>query len=114
MNKPTSICLMNACLPGILLALASCASQKQEALPAPTAAVKEEVKPQEPAVEPEVGLPMVDQGFRMPEMLSLPNEGEFRATNPVLPKPATAGAVISRPPTDPPSRVKPTETPAAE
>jgi len=55
---------------------------------------------------PTTGLP--DDGIRMPEMLDLPSEGDFRASNPGLSKPTgQGGAVVSRPPTDPPSRVKP-------
>ena len=49
-----------------------------------------------------------DEGPRLPgNLLDMPGEGEFRATNPVDPKADNSGAVISHPPTDPPSRVKP-------
>jgi len=74
------------------------------------APVKKKVEPQVEALAvpelPLTGLP--DDGIRMPEMLNMPSDGEFRATNPALPKTSgETGAVISRPPTDPPSRVKP-------
>ena len=51
--------------------------------------------------------PLPDDGIRLPDMLAMPGDGEFRATTP---KGRTnAGAVIARPPTDPPSRPKPQE-----
>jgi hypothetical protein len=46
-----------------------------------------------------------DDGIRLPDMLTMPGDGEFRAGLPNAPKDG-AGAVISRPPTDPPSRPK--------
>lgn len=89
------------------LALLACA--------APKAHVVEQPKPpSEPAavVEPAVpdlgALPSQDRGIRLPDMLGLPGDAEFRATTPLPPKSSgEAGAVISRPPTDPPSRPKP-------
>ena len=49
-----------------------------------------------------------DEGPRLPgNFLDMPGEGEFKATNPANPKTDNSGAVISHPPTDPPSRVKP-------
>ena len=88
------------------LALLSCA--------APKARVVEEPKPQPEAVAaapavPDAGvLPAQDRGIRLPDMLGLPGDTEFRATTPPAPKGGSeAGAVISRPPTDPPSRPKP-------
>jgi hypothetical protein len=51
------------------------------------------------------------EDVRLPEMLNLPSEGEFRSTNPDVKKSSTGdGPVISRPPTDPPSRPKRDET----
>lgn len=44
----------------------------------------------------------------MSGILDLPTDGEFRSASPGLDKPGTsASPVISRPPTDPPSRIKP-------
>lgn len=44
----------------------------------------------------------------MSNMLELPTDGEFRPTNPSLPRSgAAASPVFARPPTDPPSRAKP-------
>ena len=48
-----------------------------------------------------------DDGIRLPDMLAMPGDSEFRATAPNVAKSSTdASAVISRPPTDPPSRPK--------
>jgi hypothetical protein len=94
---------------GLVLALASCAAPKAITVAAAPATKKEEPKVPEP-VAPEPMLPgLPNDGIRGSDtMLALPGEGDFRATNPALPKPGGAsGAVIARPPTDPPSRVKP-------
>jgi hypothetical protein len=96
---------------GLVVALGSCAPPK--AIVIAEAPLKKKVEPKVESLEvpglPMTGLP--DDGIRMPEMLGLPGDGEFRATNPSLPKTAgDTGAVISRPPTDPPSRVKPKPT----
>jgi hypothetical protein len=53
--------------------------------------------------------PIEDLGLRLPPMLNLPGEREFRASNPAVPRPGDGGAVISRPPTDPPPRPRPQE-----
>jgi hypothetical protein len=101
---------------GLGLVVGSCAPPKALVIEEAPVQQKKVVEPKvEPVAVPELpvtGLP--DDGIRMPEMLNMPGEGEFRATNPALPKlPGEAGAVISRPPTDPPSRVKPQPQPAA-
>lgn len=112
---------LRKCAPALALCvtfgLASCAAfkkDKPEAAPSPTAS--EEKKDPVPVVdEPSVMLPGEDDGIRMPDMLALPGEGEFRATNPSLPQPGNeSGAVISRPPTDPPERIKPPKPETAE
>lgn len=93
------------------LTMLSCAAPKaivvQEA-----PAVKKETAVAETTV-PGPPLPLVENdGIRLPEMLDLPGEGEFRATAPVPNKlPGESGGVVSRPPTDPPSRPKPKENP---
>lgn len=88
------------------LVLGSCAAPK--AVVIETASTKKTDKPVEATV-PEPAVPSLpDDGLRLPDMLAMPGEGEFRATSPNLPKPGPdAGAVIARPPTDPPSRPKP-------
>lgn len=91
-----------------VVVLASCAPPKAIVIAEAPTQKKVTPKVEEPVVPdlPLTGLP--DDGIRMPEMLGLPGDGEFRATNPSLPKTVgDTGAVISRPPTDPPSRVKP-------
>ena len=94
--------------------LPSCAVPKAALAAPPT---PKSLPPVEKIPEPNVSetpaLP-VDEGYRMPDMLGMPSDGEFRASNPALPKLSSeAGAVISRPPMDPPSRVK-SKVPAAE
>lgn len=90
------------------MALCSCA--------APKATVVEEaaapVKTQPPAEEiTEAPMPSPeDDGIRLPDMLTLPDDGEFRGgvpSHPVAGAATGAGAVIARPPTDPPPRPKP-------
>jgi hypothetical protein len=100
----------------ITFGLASCGFSKKKqpevvsksTAPSASAAMVEQ-KNSEPMVdEPVAMLPVEDHGIRMPDMLALPAEGEFRATNPSLPRSGNEpGAVISRPPTDPPLRIKP-------
>ncbi|MCX6868076.1 MAG: hypothetical protein NTV46_18055 [Verrucomicrobia bacterium] len=85
------------------LALLSCAAPKATVV-APAPAPK---KSQAPA-DPEFPVPdLPDDGIRLPDMLAMPGDGEFRATRPNTSKPGPDGAVIARPPTDPPSRPKP-------
>lgn len=96
----------------LLGTLASCAPPKAVVITAgPTVAGKVEKKPEaEVAAEPAVPELPQDDGIRMPNMLDLPSDGDFRATNPAAPGiRGESGTVISRPPTDPPSRVKPKE-----
>lgn len=90
------------------MVLVSCVAPKATVIAPPPVVKSVEIKLPEPApLEPMLpGIP--DDGNRMPDLLTMPGEGEFRSTNPVAPKVVPgAGSVISRPPTDPPSRVKP-------
>jgi hypothetical protein len=92
--KPAALaCLASA------MAVLSCAAPKasvvaeapaQETKPAETAAVPEPAAPGEP-----------DDGIRLPDMLSLPNDGELRSTITSQGKTPESGAVIARPPTEP-------------
>ena len=67
------------------------------------------VRPENAASTPEPALP--DDDIKMPDMLALPSEGEFRqSAGQGLKVTGEPGAIIARPPTDPPSRVKPTAT----
>ena len=95
------------------LALASCIPPKAVAVA--EAPVQKKEKPPEPvATVPE--LPTApDDGLRMPDMLNLPSDGEFRTAPGAVKTGSEAGAVIARPPTEPPPRVKPKEeTPAGQ
>ncbi len=97
-NKKTSALL------GIALALASCAAPR--AIVVERAAVPKTQKTVPEPMVAESELPALpDDGIRMPDMLGMPGDGDFRSTQPIGVK--GSGAVISRPPTDPPSRVKP-------
>jgi hypothetical protein len=90
------------------LALLSCAAPKAIVVeevevpaqpPAPEAVVIEDLPP-----------PLPDGGFRMPDLLAMPGDEEFRATSPAFPSSQPgSGAVIARPPTEPPSRPKPVD-----
>ena len=92
---------------GVALALASCAAPKSTVVEQAAVPKTQESVPEPMVAESELpALP--DDGIRMPDMLGLPGDGDFRSTNPVGMK--GAGAVISRPPTDPPSRVRPKPT----
>ena len=91
----------------LALALLSCAAPKKAVLlpaaPAsPNNAAEEASKPTEP------NLPNgPNDGIRMPDMLAMPGDGDFRPTVPPASKTGTeSGAVIARPPTEPPSRPK--------
>ncbi|RYD20004.1 MAG: hypothetical protein EOP88_16795 [Verrucomicrobiaceae bacterium] len=97
---------------GCALLSASCVPPKATVVEAAAPAQKKVEKAPEPIAQEEIPLPSgEDYGLRMPSnMLELPSDSDFRATNPTA-KPGDAGAVISRPPTDPPSRVKPKEEP---
>jgi len=97
---------------GITMVLVSCAPKATVVEQAPAPKKPAEAKVPEPTV-PEPLLPD-DDGIRMGNLLEMPKDGDFRATNPSSSKPdGPGGSVISRPPTDPPSRVKPKE-PGAE
>ena len=87
------------------LALLACATPKPGVVAAPAPARQASQNPEAPGPG-EPALP--DDGIRLPDMLAMPGEGEFHATRPTaLQAGSEAGAVISRPPTDPPSRPKP-------
>jgi len=89
---------------GMMAAMTSCAPKAT--VVAETPPVKKEPAPPVAVVQ-ETALPTpADDGLRMPDMLAMPDEGDFRSTGGA--KPGTqSGAVIARPPTDPPARVKP-------
>lgn len=88
---------------GAVLMLVSCAAPK------PVAVEKEgaETAPPPPAAVTTADLTaMPDDGIRLPDMLGLPAEGDFKPTKPAG-QAVESGAVIARPPTDAAPRVKP-------
>ena len=93
---------------GVACALASCVVRKAIVVEEQALVLKKSGKVLEPVVSaPELPV-LPDDGVRMPDMLGMPGDGDFRSTNPAGQKTGSeSGAVISRPPTDPPSRVKP-------
>jgi hypothetical protein len=96
----------------VTIAMVSCAAQK--ATPVAEIPVEKKVEPPpEPLIEDpqQAGIP--DDEIRIPAMLNFPKESDFRPSNPLLPKLGPgSGSVVVRPPTDPPSRVKPDTNPA--
>lgn len=88
------------------LALVSCVPPKATVVADVPAPVQK--KTVEPDVTPVPDLPATAQtdDLRMPDMLRLPSDEDFRSTASSKTS-ADGGAVIARPPTDPPSRVKP-------
>jgi hypothetical protein len=91
---------------GMAVALVSCAAPKATVV-AEAPPVKTEKTPEPAAAPAQTTLP-ADDGLRMPDMLAMPQEGDFRSTNAAATTTGNpSGAVISRPPADPPSRPKP-------
>lgn len=94
---------------GISMALVSCAVPKATAVVQPPAIKK--VEPDAIVAEPPLPTLPGDEIRMPPDMVGLPTDLDFRATTPVSPKADPgAGSVFVRPPTDPPSRVKPKPT----
>lgn len=92
----------------IPIMLASCAAPKATVIAPPPVVKIEEKKLPEPVVVIPTYPGLLDDGNRMPDLLAMPGEGEFRSTSPTVPKVgAESGSVISRPPTEAPLRVKP-------
>ena len=95
------------------LALLACAAPKAIVVQPPTTAKPDQAADQTKTAN-SGGPAAPNDGIRLPDMLAMPGDGEFRATSPTATKGGPeAGAVISRPPTDPPSRPKP-KAPAGE
>jgi len=86
------------------LTVVSCRVPKASAPEKPPIPKQESPKP--PALALPTGgiVPLPNDGIRMGDMLDLPTEGDFRS---IVPK-QSPGPVVARPPTEPPSRVKPT------
>jgi hypothetical protein len=97
---------------GLTWIMASCAATQNAAetaeTPAPKAETKTEPELEIAAPDPTIELPRPEEGFRMSGILDLPTDREFRSSGSALGQPRSpASPVISRPPTDPPSRIKP-------
>ncbi len=111
MPTPKSI---SSALVGITLAVASCAAPKATVVEQASATKKPgETKIPEPSV-PEPIPALEDDGLRVGgSLLEMPKDGDFRATNPSPVKVEGQGnSIFSRPPTEPPSRVKTKESPS--
>lgn len=86
-----------SCAPA--LALLSCVAPKANVV---AEAPVQETKPAETAAGPEPATSNEpDDGIRLPDMLSLPNDGELRSAATLPGKTSEAGAVIARPPSEP-------------
>ena len=106
MLKPT---IAKPALLAPILALFSCAAPKAIVVGPPNARSQGQVaqtgtekpsKPSRPALR--------EDRIRLPDMMTLPGDDEFRTTKRNTPATdGTGGAVISRPPTEPPTRPKP-------
>ena len=93
---------------GAALAPMSCVPPKAIMVAQTPALKKVEKLPEVPISEPPVPTLPGDEIRMPPDMVGLPNDADFRATTPVGPRAEPgAGSVFVRPPTDPPSRVKP-------
>ncbi len=81
------------------LALLSCAAPKAVVVEEAPVSKKESVQ-QTAAAEPEpAASSLADDGIRLPDMLGLPGESEFRSTRPATTS-GGSGAVIARPPVE--------------
>lgn len=79
-------------------ALVSCAAPKAIVIEGPPTP-KKQVKAPAMLAAPAPVTPSPDDGLRMPDMLAMPKESEFRPSNPAATKVNNeAGAVIARPP----------------
>lgn len=97
---------------GMAFVLGACTPPKADVTAPAPVVKKEEPKVPETPLEPMLPLPPDD--IPMPDnMLAMPTDRDFRATNPILPKTGPEGVIV-RPPTDPPSRLKPTPPPVEE
>jgi hypothetical protein len=96
---------------GLASLLVSCATPKATPVATPPPVALKAVENPEPSVAlpPEPVFPGVpDDGIRMPDMLGMPSDGDFKPTASTIKDPSTGGGpVISRPPMEPPERVKP-------
>jgi hypothetical protein len=92
---------------GLPWLMVSCVAPKATVVDQAPVKVKQEQAPVPAA--PDLSVPaQVDDGLRMPDMLAMPSEGDFRSTSPSAVKSSnSSGAVIARPPVDASSQAKP-------
>jgi hypothetical protein len=81
-------------------ALFSCAAPKAIVVEEPGATPKQEKKQETAAVEEPATRSADTDGIRLPDMLGMPGEGEFRSSRPTTGGNTGSGAVIARPPTE--------------
>lgn len=106
--KPTTMLPRPAIwiIPVVSLALGSCAPnaavEPESTPPVAGQETKPEAEPEaEPEVQPEPVVAAVpDDGIRLPDMLALPGENEFRKPPPSASQGSGSGAVIARPPSE--------------
>jgi hypothetical protein len=104
MLKPTITTL--ACLMPVM-ALVSCAAPKAIVVESPLAPKLAQAAISEPATKPKIPA-LQNDGLRLPDMETMPGDDEFHAAKkPPAGGDADSGAVISRPPTEPPAKPKP-------
>jgi hypothetical protein len=91
---------------GVVLSLASCAVPR--AIIVEKADAPSELPSGDALPAPVESTALTDDEIRLPDMLGLPSDGDFRSTaNTPSAAGAQSGAVIARPPVDPASRAKP-------
>jgi hypothetical protein len=93
-NKLTHLARMSPAL-----ALLSCAAPKAEVVQEAPAPKQETAEKTTAAVSETSATSLPDDGIRLPDMLGLPGENEFRTTRPATG--TASGAVIAKPPTEP-------------
>jgi hypothetical protein len=103
--------LSHAIFLGVLLTMVACRAPKPDVPEKAPVTKAAEPKTPEPELPPDTFPALPDDGIRMGNMLDLPSDEDFRTTQPNSTRPGgNTGPVIARPPTDPPSRVKPEPT----
>lgn len=91
------------------MALVSCVAPKAVVVESPLAPKPAQAAISEPSAKPKRPA-LQNDGLRLPDMETMPGEDEFRAAKtPPAGDNAGSGAVISRPPTEPPAKPKPKE-----
>jgi hypothetical protein len=91
-----------------VMGLVSCATHQA----VPTTQAPADLASTPNALPSDTAMPeLPDDGIRMPDLFGMPSSDDFRSSHSPSVRTEGSGSVISRPPTDPPSRVKPDNTP---